>query len=85
MENTDATVPPEYMKPLTDILKRQNQAISMNEDDLGRKNMAKHRIDTGDARPVRQGSRRIPQTQAQAVDAQLDNMLRHKLIRTIDQ
>ena len=81
MENTDATVPPEYRKQLADILKRHSQAISMNADDLGRTSMAKHRIDTGDARPVRQSLRRIPQTQTQAVDAQLDNMLRQKLIR----
>ena len=81
VENTDATVPPEYKKRLTYILKRHSQAISMNEDDLGRTRMAKHQIDTGDARPMKQSLRRIPQTQAQAIDAHLDNMLRQKLIR----
>ena len=41
----------------------------------------KHQINTGTALPIRQPLRRIPQSQAKAVDDQLEEMLRQKLIR----
>ena len=81
MENVDPAIPQELKVRLEEILRKRIKAISMNEDDLGRTSLAIHHIDTGNAPPVRQGMRRIPQAHAQAVDSQLENMIRQKLIR----
>ena len=81
MGNVDPAIPPETKKRLREILQKHIKAISLNEDDLGRTSLARHHIDTGSAPPVRQGTRRIPQAHAQAVDSQLESMIRQKLIR----
>ena len=81
MENVDLTIPQGLKKKLNEILRRHIKTISLNEDDLGRTSLARHHIDTGNAPPVRQGMRRIPQAYAQAVDSQLEGIIRQKLIR----
>jgi len=42
----------------TELLKRFSYVFSKNELDLGKTSLAKHRIDTGDAKPMRQTLRR---------------------------
>ena len=81
MGNVDPAIPQELKVRLEGILRKHIKAISMNEDDLGRTSLARHHIDTGNAPPVRQGMRRIPQAHAQVVDSQLENMIRQKLIQ----
>jgi hypothetical protein len=43
-----------------------------------------HRIDTGDARPIRQPPRRIPLAKQEEVEEMLDDMQRHGVIEESD-
>ncbi|XP_021371063.1 uncharacterized protein LOC110461754 [Mizuhopecten yessoensis] len=46
-----------------------------DDEDLGRKDVVKHKINTGDARPIKQPLRRIPGYMGPEVDKQVQNML----------
>ena len=48
---------------------------------LGRTNLVTHSIDTGDAPPVRQRPRRVPYSQVEALDTEIENMLEQGIIR----
>src|SRR5207245_5185190 len=48
--------------------------------DLGRTDIARHQIDTGDARPIKQALRRQPFCQLQLIDDQVNEMLNHGII-----
>ncbi|KAL1234522.1 Retrovirus-related Pol polyprotein from transposon gypsy [Trichinella spiralis] len=45
---------------LESILRRHSRAISRNDDDLGRTSLVTHRIETGEAQPIKQPPRRLP-------------------------
>jgi len=51
-----------------ELLHTYQDVFSKNEYDLGRTSLTKHRIDTGDARPIKQGLRRQPQTSLLLID-----------------
>ena len=72
---------PRVPRSICTIAKKHIKAISLGEDDLGRTGVKKHHIDTGDVKPVGRGLRRIQQTQAKAVEDQVEQMLRKKLIK----
>ena len=54
--------------------------FSRSEFDLGRTNLVKHRIDTGDHRPFKQPLRRHPIAYLPMIDEHVENMLRHDII-----
>ena len=81
VNGVDPGVPAEVKERLRLLLLKHVDAISLNEGDLGRTDVVKHQINTGTALPIRQPLRRIPQSQAKAVDDQLEERLRQKLIR----
>ena len=70
-----------YRERLRLLLLKHSNAISLHENDMRRTNIVKHHINTGNALPVRQPLRRIPQSQAKAIDEQLEGMLRQNLIK----
>ena len=74
-------IPTEYKERLRLLLLKHVNAISLHENDMGRTKVVKHHIDTGSALPIRQPLRRIPQSQAKAVDDQLEEMIKQKLIK----
>lgn len=49
-------------------------------DDLGRTNVAKHRIETGLAKPIRQAARRLPVHQKEQARKEIDRMLKADII-----
>ena len=53
---------------------------SQGDGDLGRANAAKHRIDTGPHRPLRQVLRRQPNAYLDVIDGQVDEMMAHGLV-----
>jgi len=59
-EGIDGSVTEEQKLRLVDMLKRYSDVFSKGELDLGETRLAKHRIDTGDARPMRQTLGRQP-------------------------
>ena len=76
----DSTVPTETRDALGALLGRFATTFSVGENDLGRANAVRHRIDTGLNRPFRQALRRHPTIMFEAIDAQVDAMLRADLI-----
>lgn len=48
---------------------------------VGRTTMVKHSIDTGDAPPVFQPARRIPETQKEIIDAEVEKMLSSNVVK----
>jgi len=54
MTGIDGSVTREQTEGLTKLLRRYSDVFSKNELDLGETSLAKHRIDTGDARPIKQ-------------------------------
>src|SRR6266496_4679871 len=55
--------------------------FSSHEYDLGRTSLMEHRIDTGDARPIRQGLRRQPQAYLQVIDEEVEKMAASGVIK----
>jgi len=80
MIKVDPSVPDEYKVKLRQLLLRNSAAFSKNELDLGFTDLVTHRIDTGDARPVRQQLRRYPPAHLDVIDQHLQDMQRQGII-----
>jgi len=65
---------------LTKLLRRFSNVFSKNELDLGETPLAKHRIHTGDAKPMRQTLRRQPFHLLKKIDEHVKEMLKAKVI-----
>ena len=74
------SVPESIRLKLQSLLLKHMPAFSTSEDDLGLTNVATHRIDTEDARPVRQPLRRYPPAHQRAISEQVETMLKQKII-----
>jgi len=59
-EGIDGSITKKQERPLVDTLRRYSDVFSKGKLNLGETPLAKHRIDTGDARPMRQMWRREP-------------------------
>ena len=57
------------------LLSEFSDVFSKNELDLGETHLGVHRIDTGDARPIRQQMRRHPRQQLDTIDEQVDKLI----------
>ena len=62
------------------LLEEFLDVISVGDDDLGRTELVYHKIDTGDAQPVRQPARRLPFHQKEEVRHLLDDMLSRDIV-----
>ena len=65
---------------MTALLIRYQDAFSKGDGDLGSTNLVKHSIDTGDSKPLRQPCRRLPQSQQEEADKQVQEMLPQGII-----
>jgi len=63
-----------------EILKRYSDVFSKGELDLGETPLAKHRIDTGYARPMRQTFRRQPFHLLDKIDGHVQDILKAGVI-----
>ena len=75
----EAEVTPEQKQIVTALLKKYKAAFSL-QGELGRYGGMPFKIETGNARPIRQMPRTIPYHRKAEVDRQLDEMLEKKLI-----
>jgi len=73
MNKVDPSVPDEYKIELRQLLLRNSAAFSKNELALGFTDLVMHRIDTGDAGPVRQQLRRYPPAHLDIIDQHLQD------------
>ena len=65
---------------LRSLLEQFEGVLSVNDGDLGHTELAYHKIDTGDAQPIRQPARRLPFHQKIEVRHLLDDMLSRDVI-----
>ena len=79
--NIEATVLSETGKAsLEHLVTQYSDIFSKNEADIGKTTMLEHRIETGDAAPVRQSPRRIPMRLREEVERQKEKMLQNGII-----
>ena len=62
------------------LLNKYSNVFSETDDDIGRTGVLKHRIPTGEAKPIRQPLRRVPYHMQKEMDEQIDNMLKKDVI-----
>jgi len=74
MENVHADMPIENRTSLERLMNKYSDIFSKNKFDLGKTPLGIHRIDTGDARPVRQTLRRQPYDLVPKIDAYVEDM-----------
>lgn len=65
---------------LKKLLVEFKDIFSQNEDDLGRCSILQHKINTGDAVPVKQPLRRQPAPYQEFIDKKIEVMLKHNII-----
>ncbi|UYV73923.1 K02A2.6-like, partial [Cordylochernes scorpioides] len=67
-------------KKLTCLFCQYEDVFATSTDDVGRTNVAQHRIDTGGATPVKQLPRRLPMTRRNEVDKLIEEMTEQDVI-----
>src|SRR5688572_29016332 len=80
LANLPEEVPFEIRERLSALLTEFKDIFSASDRDLGRSSVTMRRIETGDARPVRQPLRRQPLPHRSAIDSNLDSMLADGII-----
>jgi hypothetical protein len=80
IRDSDSDVGEDMREEIRDILGEFSDCFSKTEFDLGRTTLVKHRVDTGDSRPVRQALRRQPLTYLPEIDRQLEELRRQGVI-----
>ena len=63
------------------LLGEFKDVFSQSSTDYGRTTLIEHRIDTGEARPIRQALRRIPHALREEINTQINSMLDHGIIQ----
>ena len=60
-----------------------SDVFASSDDDIGRTNVIKHAINTGNARPIRHHPRRLPIHKRDEADKQIKSMLEKDLIEPL--
>ena len=66
---------------LNDLLLSYRDIFASSSLDLGHTSVIEHRIDTGDARPIKQAPYRVSHTQRSEIDKHVSNMLKQDIIK----
>ena len=66
---------------LLQLLLEFSDIFAAHPNDLGHTNIVSHRIDTGNAHPIRQQARRVPLAKREETQRLLDNMLQNDVIQ----
>jgi len=80
MHRVDGSLPESGSLALCEILKDHIDVFSKSENDLGRTDIITHRIEAGNAKPVRQQLQRYPPAHIEAISQHVDNMLEQGII-----
>lgn len=65
---------------LKEMLMEFQDVFSKGDFDIGKTNLVKHTINTGDAAPIRQRYRRLPKSQQEEADTQIKDLLERGVI-----
>jgi hypothetical protein len=79
-ENLPMEMTDDQRRRIGDLLWRYEAVFSTSEFDLGYTDILKHKIDTGNARPIREPLRRHPLPHLEFIDAHVEKMLQAKVI-----
>ena len=80
-ERTAQGLTQEQCKEIAKLLTKYQASFSKSDSDLGRTGIIKHKIPTGDARPIKQPLRRLPEHMHEEVNTQIDDMLQKDVIQ----
>ena len=67
---------------MTKLISEFTNIFSKSKDDLGHTNIEEHRIETGNATPIKQQPRRLPLSKKQAERDEMQPMLKSDVIET---
>ena len=81
VEGAEQLLSEEEKAQLFALLLQYHTFFATGDEDLGRTARVQHRIDTGDAPPIRQSVRRMPQLRRQEAKKLLDDMLGRAVIQ----
>ena len=87
--HTEKSLPTFQSTNLTDVenrrlnvlLKQYEDVFATSRFDLGRTSIIRHKIDTGDARPIKQPPYRVSQKQKMEIESQIQTMLEQDVIK----
>ncbi|KAI8485080.1 hypothetical protein Bbelb_371860 [Branchiostoma belcheri] len=77
---SDIDLPQPQLTRLSDLIEANRDCFSTSATDIGRTTLVEHRIDTGDAKPIRQQPYRTPVHRRDALREQLSSMLEQDVI-----
>jgi len=80
MNNLPSELGPEQRDAVKNILLKYENIFSKNEFDIGRTPLVEYHIDTGNSRPIRQPLRRQPLKHLEAIDENVQKMLKNGII-----
>ena len=80
-QRTIAGLDPKQRKDVASLLRKYAGVFSEDDGDIGRTGIIKHKIDTGEARPVKQPLRRVPMHMNAEVDSHIEQMLEKDVIQ----
>ena len=70
----------EQIRSVRKTLVEYQDVFALTDEQLGRTEVVKHAINTGNARPIKERLRRVPQYAVEEVDRQVDDMLKRGII-----
>ena len=79
LSSSDLTL--EQKKKLENLLLEYRDVFANSIEELGRTSIMKHKIDTGDSRPIRQRPYRVSPKNKEEINNQVNNMLEQGIIR----
>nr|XP_023028808.1 uncharacterized protein LOC111516961 [Leptinotarsa decemlineata] len=77
-------ISPTHRSKLRELVKKFQEIFDVGEGKGGRTNMVQHKIDTGNARPIRQLARRIPLAKKEVADRIVSDMGKRGVIEPSD-
>ncbi|CAG2215490.1 Transposon Ty3-G Gag-Pol polyprotein,Transposon Ty3-I Gag-Pol polyprotein [Mytilus edulis] len=74
-ENSISNLTEQQGLQMKGVLKRQADAFANSKNELGSTDLIKHKINTGDATPIKQNPRRLPLAKQEVADREVQRML----------
>ncbi|CAG2241065.1 unnamed protein product [Mytilus edulis] len=74
MENTERTNQEQGLQ-MKGVLKKTSRCVCKLKNELGSTDLIKHKINTGDATPIKQNPRRLPLAKQEVADREVQRML----------
>ncbi|KAL3862869.1 hypothetical protein ACJMK2_008815 [Sinanodonta woodiana] len=80
IEESRKTLSEHQQDHLRKLLCKYESVFAKSKSDLGRTNIVQHKINTGNANPIKQHPRRLPLSKRQAAEDEIDGMLKDGII-----